>query len=163
MNRSASGLVAAAAVSAAAICGAGNGPQRPSAALWYALLRKPAYTPPGPLVGAAWTVLEGLLGAIGYRLLQAPPSTARTVALGGWAGTLAGLAGYPWLFFTRRRLGASAAASGAMLASALTMGAAARRVDRTVLVLAAPLIAWLAFANVLAGELWLDNPGRSAH
>jgi tryptophan-rich sensory protein len=150
-----------ASVLAAAVVGARNGPQRPSTALWYALLRKPAYTPPGPAVGVAWTLLEGLLALIGYRLMRASPqagrSQARALALGGWLGTLAGLAGYPWLFFTRRRLGASAAASGAMLASAVIMTTGARRLDRTAAVLAVPLIAWLGFANILGDQLWLAN------
>jgi tryptophan-rich sensory protein len=162
VNRTQSALAAVAAVSLAAIVGARNGPQRPSAALWYALLRKPRYTPPGPVVGAAWSVLELALGVIGYRLSRAAPARPRTVALAGWAATLAGLAGYPWLFFTHRRLGAGAAASAAMLAGAVTMTAAAAKVDRPAALLGAPLIAWLAFANVLGDQLWLDNPRLSA-
>jgi benzodiazapine receptor len=161
VNKSASAFAAIAAVAAAAILGARNGPQRPSTALWYALLRKPAYTPPGPAIGAAWSALEILLAVIGYRLLAARPvprtSGARPLAVGAWVATLAGLAGYPWLFFTRRRLGASAAASAAMLASAATMTAAARRVDGKTALLAIPLLAWLGFANVLGDQLWLDN------
>ncbi len=162
MNRTASALAAVAAVSLAAIVGARNGPQRPSTALWYALLRKPAYTPPGPVVGAAWSALELALGVIGYRLFRAAPARTRTVALAGWGATLAGLAGYPWLFFTRRRLGAAAAASAAMMAGAVTMTAAAAKVDRPAGLLGAPLIAWLAFANLLGNKLWLDNPHLSA-
>lgn len=154
-------LVAFAGVSAAGAAGAGNGPQRPTTALWYALLRKPPFTPPGPAVGAAWGLLEMSLVAIGYRLLRAPPGAARRAALGGWSLTLLGLAGYPWLFFGRKRLAASSAASGAMLASAVGMAAAARDIDRPAAVLSLPLIGWLGFATLLGEELWRRNPGLS--
>ena len=153
-------LAAAAAiggVAVAGIIGAQNGPQRPLTALWYARLHKPGYTPPGPAIGAAWSVLELLLAASGYRLLRAPRSGARNAAVGSWALTLAGLAGYPWLFFRRKQLGASAVASGSMLAAAVGTAAAARTVDPKAAALTAPLTLWLLFATVLSEELWRRN------
>lgn len=161
MDRNTSGLVAGAAVLAAAMTGARNGPQRPSTAAWYGLLRKPGYTPPGPVIGAAWGVLETLLTATGYRLLRAPDSGARSAALGAWALTLVGLAGYPWLFFRQKRLASSAAASGAMLASAAGLTFAAREVDEPAAVMTVPLLLWLSFATVLSEELWRRNPRLS--
>ncbi len=161
MDRNTSALVAAAAVLAAAVTGARNGPQRPSTAAWYALLRKPGYTPPGPLIGAAWTVLETLLAATGYRLLRAPTTATRNAALGAWGLTLTGLAGYPWLFFRRKRLASSTAAAGAMLASATGLAYAAREVDRPAAAMTVPLLLWLGFATVLSEELWRRNPRLS--
>ena len=149
--------IAGLSVGAAALAGGANGPQRPRAALWYLRLRKPGYTPPGPAVGATWGVLEVLLAASGYRLLRAPTSRARTTALTGWALTLAGLAGFPWLFFRERRLGASTVAAGAMLGAAATSAVAARRVDGPAAGLATPVVAWLAFATALSEELLRRN------
>ena len=162
MGRGASLAISVAAVAAAAAVGARNGPQRgPKTAAWYAALRKPAYTPPGPAIGAAWGLLEVLLAAVGYRLLRAPGSAMRNVAIGGWGLTLAGLAGYPWLFFTRRRLASSTVASGAMLASAAATALAARRVDETAAAMTTPLLLWLTFATGLGEELWRRNPRLS--
>ena len=161
MDRNTSALVSGAAVLAAALTGARNGPQRPSTAAWYARLRKPGYTPPGPLIGAAWGVLETLLAATGYRLLRAPDTGAREAALGAWALTLVGLAGYPWLFFRQKRLRSSTAASGTMLASAAGLAFAARKVDEPAAVMTVPLLLWLSFATVLSEELWRRNPRLS--
>ena len=158
MNKQNAALLAVAGVALAGMAGAQNGPQRPMTALWYARLHKPSYTPPGPMIGIAWSVLEVLLAASGYKLLQAKRSGARTVATGSWLMTLVGLAGYPFLFFRRKQLGSSAAASAAMLASALATATAARRVDPAVPALTGPLLLWLAFATLLSEELWRQNP-----
>ena len=157
MNRKTSAFVACAAVMTAGLIGAQNGPQRPTTALWYGLLRKPGYTPPGPLIGAAWSALELLLVGTGYRLLRAPRTNARNVAIGAWSLTLAGLAGYPWLFFRQKRLASSSVAAGTMLASAVGMAVAARKVDKPAAAMAAPLLLWLSFATVLSEELWRRN------
>ena len=161
MDKIPSGLVSGTAVLAAAIIGAQNGPQRPATAAWYALLRKPAYTPPGPLIGGAWGILELLLSIAGYRLLCAPQASARSAALCAWSLTLLGLAGYPWLFFRRKRLASSAAASSAMLASAGGMFIAAREVDEPAAIMTVPLLFWLGFAALLSEELWRRNPNLS--
>ncbi len=157
MDKNASALVSGAAVLTAAVLGARNGPQRPVTGAWYALLRKPGYTPPGPVIGAAWGVLELLLAATGYRLLQAPRTEARTAAVGAWSLTLLGLAGYPWLFFRKKRLASSTVASGAMLASAVGTAVAAREVDKPAAAMTVPLLLWLSFATVLSEELWRRN------
>ena len=130
MGKAKTALVASTAVFTAAAFGASNGPGRPLTALWYALLRKPDYTPPGSVVGPVWITLELLLAAAGYRLMRAPSTPGRSAAMFSWAATLAGLAGYPWLFFRQKRLAASALASGTMLASATGLAVAARGVDR---------------------------------
>jgi tryptophan-rich sensory protein len=157
MNKQAAAVVAVGSVLAAAALGARNGPQRPMTALWYASLRKPPLTPPGPVVGAAWGALELLLAGAGYRLLQARPGGARSAAVGSWALTLLGLAGYPWLFFRQKQLGSSAVASASMLAAALGTAAAARDVDPPAAAMTVPLTVWLGFATFLSEELWRRN------
>ena len=82
MNKQSAAAVAIGGVLTAAALGARNGPQRPRTALWYARLDKPSFTPPGPLIGAAWGVLELLLAGSGYRLLRAPRTEARAAAVG---------------------------------------------------------------------------------
>ena len=160
MNKAASAAIAGLAVLGCGILGSLNGPQQPRAAIWYLWLRKPDYTPPGPAIGATWGVLEILLVVTGYRLLRRRASRRRTVSLGGWALTLAGLAAFPWLFFRERRLGASTLAAGAMLASAATTAIAARKIDAPTAELTTPLIAWLTFATILSEELLRKNRSR---
>ena len=161
MNKSASALVAGLAVLGCGAVGSMNGPQRPRAAFWYLRLRKPGYTPPGPAIGATWGVLEILLIVTGYRLLRDRRSKRRAVALAGWALTLAGLAGFPWLFFRQQRLGSSTLAASGMLASAATTALAARKIDAPAAGLTTPLIAWLTFATLLSEELRRRNRSRS--
>ncbi|MBW4024420.1 MAG: tryptophan-rich sensory protein [Proteobacteria bacterium] len=157
MNRTSSAAIAVTAVLCAATLGARHGPQQPRTALWYALLRKPRYTPPGPAIGATWGVLEVLLVATGYRLLHQPPSSTRDKALGGWVCSLIGLAAFPWLFFKRKRLGMSTAASAAMLAAATGTAAHARTIDTPAAVMTLPLLGWLGFATLLNGDLYRRN------
>ena len=161
MNKTTSALASGTAVLTAAVIGARNGPQRPTTAAWYALLRKPEYTPPGPFIGAAWTVLETLLAVTGYRLLRAPDSIPARAAVGTWAMTLVGLAGFPYLFFRRKRLASSTGVAGGMLASAAGLAFAARKVDPPSAVMTIPLLLWLGFATVLSEELWRRNPRLS--
>lgn len=162
MDKGVSAVLSGGAVLAAATLGARNGPQRPITGLWYGLLRKPEYTPPGPFIGAAWGVLELLLVGTGYRLLRAPGTTARGIAVSGWSLTLLGLAGHPWLFFGRKRLGSSTVVAGTMLASATATAVAGREVDKPAAAMTVPLVLWLAFATVLSEELWRKNTLLSA-
>jgi tryptophan-rich sensory protein len=157
MNKSNAALVAGSAVLAAAVLGARQGPQQPRNALWYARLRKPDYTPPGPVIGATWGVLETLLVAAGYRLLRLPDSPPREKALAAWACSLIGLAAFPYLFFRRKRLGQSTAASAAMLAAAVGTALHAREVDGPAAAMTVPLLGWVAFATVLSGDLYRRN------
>jgi benzodiazapine receptor len=157
MNKSNAALIAGSAVLAAAVLGARQGPQQPRTALWYARLRKPDYTPPGPVIGATWGVLETLLVATGYRLLRQPPSAPREKALGAWGCSLIGLAAFPYLFFGRKKLGASTVASAAMLAAAAGTALNARTVDKPAAVMTLPLLAWVGFATILSGDLYRRN------
>jgi len=157
MKKSASALVSAGAVAGALAAGRRYGPQHASTALWYGSLEKPSYTPPGPAIGAAWTILGGLLAYSGYRLISAPPSRGRASALSLWWANIIGIAAYPWVFFGRKKLGASSVLVGGMLASAAASVATTSRVDRPAAIATAPLVAWVAFAGLLSEELWRRN------
>ncbi|WP_428486804.1 TspO/MBR family protein [Rhodopila sp.] len=146
-------LVSIGSVAAAALVGGSFGPQEPSAGVWYASLRKPPFTPPGSVIGITWGFLETLLCVAGTRLLGSPPSSARGVALASWAATLVGLAGYPAVFFGRKRLGESAVVATAMFAATAATTAAAERVDKPASAAMAPLVLWTGFAVVLSEEL----------
>ena len=156
------GVAAALAGSAVAIAQsvgarANPSPDHPRTASWYASLRKPSLTPPGPVFGIAWTGLDLLLGFAGYRLMKAKPSAARNMALTAWSSNLLGIAGFSWVFFGRKRLGEALGVSSAMIVtSAATVGTAALT-DRKAAYASGPLLAWVLFATVLQEEVWRRN------
>ena len=146
------------AVVLAAVAGAQSGPQNPPTGRWYDRLDKPSYTPRGSFIGAVWGALDVLLCVTGYRLLRAGRSTARSLALVGWAADLLCLAGFQPVFFGARQLGAGTAVSASMLGSAATTAVAARYSDRIAGAAALPLVMWTAFATLLSEEIWRRNP-----
>ena len=90
MNKIAAALLSIGSVAGAGLVGAQFGPQRPREAIWYASLRKPGYTPPGPAIGVAWGVLETLLGAPGATLVKAGYGVYYSAFEGLSAGIMSG-------------------------------------------------------------------------
>ena len=159
MDKKAALLLTGTAVVAAQIIGGLRGPtpDQPATAAWYARLEKPAFTPPGPVFGVAWTFLDGLLGYAGYRLLTRPASRARTAALGLWGLNVLSVAGYSWVMFGRKRLDEATGVTAGMLASSVGAVAAASQVDERAAWASAPLAAWVGFACLLQEEIWRRN------
>ena len=152
--------IVALVLGASAVVGRRNAPDpsHPGIRRWYRRLDKPGYTPPDKAFGAVWPVLEGALAVGGYRLLRRSPGPARNAAVGLWLANTAMIGGWTELFFRRRRLGASAAASGATVASGAALVATAAKVDKPAAALATPFVAWLGFATLLANRIRRDNP-----
>ena len=151
-----------AVLGASALVGRRNAPDpsHPGIRRWYRRLDKPGYTPPDAAFGAVWPVLETGLAVGGYRLLRQPSGTGRNAAVGLWLLNTAMVGGWTQLFFREKRLGASAAASGAMVATGAAYVATAAKVDRPAAAAAVPFVAWLGFATLLAERIWRDNPGE---
>lgn len=145
---------------ASALVGRRNAPDpsHPGIRRWYRRLDKPGFTPPDAAFGAVWPLLESGLAVGGYRLLRRPPTPARNTAVGLWLLNSAMVGGWTQLFFREKRLGASAAASGAMVVTGAAYVAAAAKVDRSAAATALPFVAWLGFATLLASRIWRDNP-----
>lgn len=133
-------------------------PSHPGIRRWYRRLDKPGYTPPDAVFGAVWSVLETGLAVGGYRVLRRPAGGARNVAVGLWLVNTAMVGGWTQLFFREKRLGAGAAASGAMVATGAAYVATAAKVDRPAAAVALPFVAWLGFATLLSERIWRDNP-----
>ncbi len=159
MQKGGAALTALGLIAASAAIGGSFGPtpNRPRAALWYVLLRKPGFTPPGPLIGATWGILDVLLTVSGSRLLSAPRSDSRRAALAGWALSVLGVAVHPLLFFGRRSTLCGLAAAVSMIATSATATVAAAKVDRLAAICGAPLVIWSIFAGVLSEELVRKN------
>ena len=159
MQKGLAALLAGSAVAAAAVSGArfGPTPAQPRTAIWYARLRKPSFTPPGPVFGAAWSVLDALLCYSGYRLLIRSPQPARTAALGLWGLSVLGVGGFSWVLFGRKRLDEALGVTAGMVGTSTGFVVAAASVDRPAAIAGMPLAAWVAFAFVLQEEVWRRN------
>lgn len=147
---------------ASAILGRRNAPDpsHPGIRRWYRRLDKPGFTPPDAAFGAVWPVLETGLAVGGYRLLRQPSTATRNVAVGLWLLNTAMVGGWTELFFREKKLGASAAVSGAMVASSAAYVVTAAKVDKPAAAAGVPFVAWLGFATLLAERIWRDNPGE---
>lgn len=147
--------LAAGVLGVSAIIGRRNAPDpaHPGIRHWYRHLDKPDFTPPDRVFGAVWPVLETAAAVGGYRLLRRPASPQRNAAVALWLADSAMIGGWTELFFRRKALGASAAASAAMIATGTGYVAAAARVDRPAAALAVPFVAWLGFAILLAERI----------
>ena len=158
------GGVVAAVLGLSALVGRRNAPEpaHPGVNRWYHALRKPGFTPPDAVFGAAWPILETGMAVGGYRLLRQPSGSARNGAVALWLINSAMIGGWTELFFRQRRLGPSAAASGAMVVGGAAYVTVAAKIDRTAAATALPLVAWLGFATLLAEEVWRRNRAGEA-
>ena len=132
-------------------------PSHPGIRRWYRKLDKPGFTPPDAVFGAVWPMLESGLAVGGYRLLRQPASGSRDIAVGLWLLNTAMVGGWTELFFRKRALGSSAAASAAMIATGSGYVLAASKVDRPAAATAVPFVAWVGFATILAERIWARN------
>jgi translocator protein len=140
---------------------AGGLASRPAQSDWYAKLRKPPFQPPRQVFPIVWPILYADIAAVSASTVdhyqdQSQPERARayTAAL---AANLLLNGGWTWLFFSRRRLGASAVLAGALTAISadLTRRAVAARGTRSLVLGAYPL--WCAFATLLSTRIWRLN------
>lgn len=159
LSRPASLAIVALVLGASAMVGRRNAPDpsHPGIRRWYRALEKPDFTPPDKAFGAVWPVLEGALAVGGYRLLRRPSAPSRNAAVALWLANSAMIGGWTELFFRRKRLDASVAASGAMVVSGAALVATAAATDRPAAALATPFVAWLGFATLLAERIRRDN------
>lgn len=149
---------------ASALLGRRNAPDpsHPGVERWYRGLDKPPFTPPKPVFGAVWPVLEAGMAVGGYRLLRRPRSDARDAALGLWLFTTGMIGGWTEIFFRERALGASTGLAVAMTGTSAAYVATARKVDGPAAWAGAPLTAWLCFASLLSNEVRRRNDGGRA-
>ena len=159
MKNSTAAMVAGVPVIAAEVLGGrfAPTPSHPATAAWYARLQKSPLTPPGPVFGAAWAVLDGLLWFAGARILTRPPTMARNVALGLWGLNVLGVGGFSWVLFGKKDLGAALGVTAGMVATSAGFVGVARIVDRKAAVATLPLAIWVGFAFLLQEELWRRN------
>ncbi len=124
---------------------------------WWANLRKPSFQPPAAVFPIAWNALYSDIAAVSAATIDEAPPQVRRSYIRALAVNLVLNGGWSWLFFNRRKLGASAVTAGLLAASSadLTRRAVAVRGAK-----AAPLAlypAWCTFATVLSTSIWALN------
>lgn len=121
---------------------------------WYGGLAKPAFNPPAWLFGPVWTVLYVLIAVAGWRVWQRNRA-GRPMKL--WWAQLA--LNFLWspVFFGAHQIGLALVVILLMLAAILAFIATAWRQHRVAAWLFVPYAAWVAFASVLNGSLYLLN------
>ncbi|MGI4976911.1 MAG: TspO/MBR family protein [Janthinobacterium lividum] len=159
MQKMPAAALAATCVVVSQLCGKRYSPTpgHPRTAIWYASLRKPSFTPPGAVFAVVWTGLDALLGYSGYRLMIAPSGRQRSLALGAWATNVAGVAGFSYVLFGRKRLDQALEVTLGMVGSSVAAVATAAPVDRSAAWSVTPLAAWVSFAALLQEEVWRRN------
>jgi tryptophan-rich sensory protein len=139
---------------------AGGLASRPAESTWFERLKKPSFQPPRQAFPIVWPILYADIAAVSAATLDhlhdEDGEHARTYAA-LLAANLVLNAGWTWLFFTRRQLGASALAAAALTVSGadLTRRAVSARGASGAALGLYP--AWCAFATLLSTRIWQLN------
>jgi len=121
---------------------------------WYQALAKPPFNPPNWIFGPVWTILYVLIAVAGWRIWTSHRTGG---AMTAWWLQL-GL-NFLWspVFFTLNRIGLAFLVIVALLATILVFIRITWHRDRTAAVLFLHYAAWVAFATLLNGSIWLLN------
>lgn len=121
---------------------------------WYAGLVKPAFNPPNWIFGPVWTVLYVLIAVAGWRIHQRDPSG---LAMKFWWMAL--VLNFLWspTFFGLHLPGIALYVILILLAAIFSFIKWARAVDRAASLMFVPYAAWVGFASLLNGAIYLLN------
>jgi tryptophan-rich sensory protein len=129
----------------------------------YQDFRQPSFAPPGPVFPVVWSALNLTTATSAWRLWRARRAPGPEVphaqsALTWWALAVLLRSWYVPLEFGARRYWAATADSALLCAVMVRYATVARRADPAAAALAAPEIAWTAFATALSAAIALQNP-----
>ena len=121
---------------------------------WYAALEKPSFNPPNWVFGPAWTVLYVLIAIAGWRVWN---RDRNGVPMKLWWGQLA--LNFLWspVFFSAHLIGLALLIISALLVVILAFIASGWNRDRVAAMLFVPYAAWVAFASMLNGAIFILN------
>jgi len=153
-------LIGTAAATAAAAVAGGRASRR-GVRDWYTTIRKPAYVPSDAVFPIAWTALYADIAASSAAAIDRFRADGEHSKARGYIAALgANLvlnAGWSWVFFGRRKLGAAAAAAAALSFSSADLARRAADADVKLGVALAPYPLWCAFATVMSADIWRLN------
>lgn len=126
---------------------------------WYQGLMKPTWNPPGWIFGPAWTILYALMAVSVWwlrRSTDAKDKERSTAMRLFWVQLLLNLAWTP-IFFGLHQPGLAFMEICLLWLAALATALAFGKISGAAGYLLAPYLAWLSFALVLNGTIWLLN------
>jgi benzodiazapine receptor len=121
---------------------------------WYAGLAKPAFNPPNWIFAPVWTLLYIAVAVAGWRTWESEPHSA---GMAVWFIQLA--LNFIWspVFFGTHMIGAALVIVTMLLAAILGFIVIRWSRDRCAALLFTPYAAWVAFATLLNGSIWILN------
>ena len=153
--------LAATTLAVAAAASTGSLATRRRAPSWYARLVKPRYVPSPGVFPVAWTALYADIAATSAVAIDRLRAEGRhdearnyVVAL---SANLILNAGWSWLFFKYRKLGASTVGAAVLAASCADLTRRAVVADPRAGAVLAPYALWCAFATAMSGHIWVLN------
>jgi benzodiazapine receptor len=128
------------------------------AAEWYAMLVKPAWSPPNRWFGAVWTVLYLLMGTAAWLVWRERYHRKRAAALAAYAIQLLLNALWAPLFFGARNIGAGLFIAVALWLTIIWTVREFAAVRAAAAWLMAPYVIWASLAMALNLSIWRLNP-----
>ena len=152
-------------VALAAMAGVVGGIASRDAGVFYGVLAKPTWAPPGWLFAPVWSALYVLMGVAAWLVWRVRPATpagraSRRRGLALFVGQLALNALWTWLFFAWRQ-GALAFGEIALLWLAVVVTTwYFGRVRPLAAWCLVPYLVWISYATALTWAVWQRNPGQ---
>ncbi len=140
-----------------AVSGIGGAITATSVGNWYQTLERSALSPPDWVFGPVWTTLFIFMAVAGWRVWRQQVSQARRQALFVYGLQLALNLIWSFLFFGLQQIGWSLAEIVVLLLVILVNTVLFWRLDRPAGVLFVPYAAWVSYATILTGTLWVLN------
>jgi tryptophan-rich sensory protein len=121
---------------------------------WYATLSKPPFNPPNWIFAPVWTALYIMIAIAGWRVWGEGRSIAPMKLW--WAQLTLNFVWSP-IFFSGHRIAIALGIIILLLITIIGFIMTTWRQDKMASLLFAPYAAWVAFASVLNGAIWLLN------
>jgi tryptophan-rich sensory protein len=121
---------------------------------WYAALSKPPFSPPNWIFAPVWTTLYFIIAIAGWRIWRQSRNNAPMNLW--WAQLVLNFAWSP-IFFSAHRVDVALGVIVLLLITIVGFIIMTWRQDKIASLLFTPYAAWVAFASVLNGAIWLLN------
>ncbi len=130
---------------------------REGIAVYNVIVAKPPFTPPAWIFPVVWTILFALMGISAARVSLSAPSNARSWGLNVFIAQLVVNFFWPLFFFNLQAFGFALIWLILLWILVAFTIYLFWKVDRAAAWLLVPYLAWLTFAAVLNGAVWLMN------
>ena len=117
---------------------------------WYRQLRQPAWQPPDPVFGIAWSYNFVMLAVVGFLLAGRASSAQMSTWLVVFAVSVVAALSWAWLFYSRHALLASGVALAIAAVLTIVLTVIAWQVDWRIGLAMVPYALWVSIATSLA-------------